>query len=431
MQLSEIEQNVPTLFTREDKNVIKLLKLQGCAACRDIFRRNYLLECLGMFTSGFIVLIGNNDTGKASRGSKSKYFVKGFNLFIENSFSLTLSGLMICSREIYKGIGVQILDATRDHIISSQFTRWEINSLPFENLIKFYQKYGFTRGNTIFTIQGKEKVVKMWIDIDYSKRPQEIIIELTKQESREQDIAYRKYLIESQNEEFDENSEFDDIFDEDFFVDELEDKHDHFELDNIPKIKNINEEINYGYDLINNRINYGQVKSGDTRLICEILIWLGQVYYRKYDELKDMNEGIMYVILDIPKDDYTFSLRLVDIFRNNINFWYPRITNDMLNDPILQSCFFTNKCYSIYSRNYINNVKYTSFTFVIYKNENNIIEVIPFYYSDQIIDYKNHFNEEGKEIINIMNLSFPCLLRINDDKLIKQIQNDLLSLYTK
>lgn len=162
----ELPINVPIEFDENSTLIKKIIKDQGCIVCRDIFDTDYINFCLKKFTNGFIIL------GKMNYSSNSKYIIKAFILF--TYYKESIQGHLVCSRESYKGTGFLLMNCVKNFALKNEVTYWEIKSLPEEKLLNFYENFGFSRGNPIYTIDNIIKNYSMYIRFDYINNTYEI-----------------------------------------------------------------------------------------------------------------------------------------------------------------------------------------------------------------------------------------------------------------
>jgi len=153
--MTTIEFNIPLHFTQEDTLFKRIIKEQSVTTCRDEFHginpmmKEYINSSLENFTDGFIIL-GHLTTPRTSyRTPSSNYLLKGFILFSIDGFETTINGKNLCGRKGYH-VGKMLLQSVYDFAISKDITFWHIYSLPYEKLIKYYESFGFIRGNPIY-----------------------------------------------------------------------------------------------------------------------------------------------------------------------------------------------------------------------------------------------------------------------------------------
>ena len=146
--------NIPIEFDENSTLIKKIIKEKGC---RDIFDNEYINFCLKKFTNGFIIL------GKLNYSST--YIVKGVILF--TYYKESIQSYLVCSKKSYKDIGFLLMTCVKNFALINKVTYWEIKSLPEEPLLNFYEIFGFSRGNPIYTIDNSIKNYSMYIRFDY------------------------------------------------------------------------------------------------------------------------------------------------------------------------------------------------------------------------------------------------------------------------
>lgn len=170
-----LETETPIYFNNESDNfklIKSIIKEQGFKTCRDDLSDSYISSCFKTFTDGYII-VGRTASLK-NYGSKSKYILKGFTMFLYDEFSKTISGRIICGREAYKGMGSLLLECIQEFALDHKVIRWQINSLPHKKLVEYYKNFGFEQIDSLY-IEGKLKVIVMLKSFEYEL--QEIVKE--------------------------------------------------------------------------------------------------------------------------------------------------------------------------------------------------------------------------------------------------------------
>lgn len=160
MDLSE-----PIYFNKDHENYQlfkKIIKEQGEICCRNELDKTYINACIKNFTDGYILLSRKNVSGPTIRSNADKYILKGYCLFIYNKGLFSeVSCLITCGSKSHIGSGIQILRSVTNFINIYKIRTWTLYSLPYENLIKYYEKLGFIKGIEKLTDTGKVKVIMM------------------------------------------------------------------------------------------------------------------------------------------------------------------------------------------------------------------------------------------------------------------------------
>ena len=156
--MNDLELNEPVFFDIDDKLIKNIIKEQGNISCRDNFHYSYIQWCLKNFTYGYVILGRMASIGKSNRSKKDYYLLKGYIMFLFDPNNSTIDGRIFCVRESNKGIGNSLLDSVHNFALNNGVTMWKIKSLPFEKLIKYYEKYGFKKSLEIYNKKGKLKV---------------------------------------------------------------------------------------------------------------------------------------------------------------------------------------------------------------------------------------------------------------------------------
>ena len=165
------------IFIDQDNENIKInkdiIKEQGVTVCRDEIDQNYIVECLKTFDYGYVILGNRASIGQALKGKSKKYVLKGYVLFKYEERISTVTGKILCGSDGYRGIGRILLECVLEFITEREVQTWTIYSLPFENLVKYYEEIGFRVMNIIYR-NGKKKCYEMRRDFIYeyiSKEP--------------------------------------------------------------------------------------------------------------------------------------------------------------------------------------------------------------------------------------------------------------------
>lgn len=106
--------------------------------------KSYITYCLDKFTDGYIYL-------------DNKYFLKAYSLFMYDSYWSSIDGLVTCCNENYKGSGRIVLQSIAQFIKIRKIRTWNINSLPRDKLVKYYENFGFKFVNIKYRNNGKKK----------------------------------------------------------------------------------------------------------------------------------------------------------------------------------------------------------------------------------------------------------------------------------
>ena len=165
------------IFIDQDNENIKIIKdiikEQGVTVCRNEIDQTYIVECLKTFDYGYVILGNRASIGQALKGKSKKYVLKGYVLFKYEERISTVTGKILCGSDGYRGIGRILLECVLEFITERKVQTWTIYSLPFENLVKYYEEIGFRVMNIIYR-NGKKKCYEMRRDFIYeyiSKEP--------------------------------------------------------------------------------------------------------------------------------------------------------------------------------------------------------------------------------------------------------------------
>lgn len=165
--MNQQDLNHPYFFDKEDTLIKKIIKEQGYSSCRDNFTIDYINWCLQNFTYGYVNLGTKASVGRAKREISDKYFLRGYIMFVHDSYHKTIEGRIFCVMKNYKNqnIGLDLLNSVKNFGCCNGATFWRIKSLPFPKLIDYYLQYGFTKSHEVFEKNGSLKVQEMYMNL--------------------------------------------------------------------------------------------------------------------------------------------------------------------------------------------------------------------------------------------------------------------------
>ena len=156
----------PIIVLKDDRFLKTIIMENG----RSIYKiiPSELQKALERFDCGFVILGRKENTNVNKRISTNSIILKAFTLFEFDFKDTILRSKIIFGYESCKGNGLILLKRIRRFCQEHNIYEWHLNSLPYERLISFYEKFGFTRGRTIY-IKGEPKVIQMYMIIDFNK----------------------------------------------------------------------------------------------------------------------------------------------------------------------------------------------------------------------------------------------------------------------
>lgn len=165
--MDELNTDNPIFFTRDEnteklKIIKKIIKDQCGTTCRFEFDKEYISKCLMNFEFGFILLSRRQATYGTNKGRKDLYNLKAFMLFNYDTLIRTITGRIICAIKTIGDIGngKRLMDSVFKFGYENKALVWDLSSLPYDKLLKYYESFGFIYNDTIYD-RGEKKVYKM------------------------------------------------------------------------------------------------------------------------------------------------------------------------------------------------------------------------------------------------------------------------------
>lgn len=165
--MEELNTDYPIFFSCNDESkklklIKKIIKDQYNVTCRCHFDREYVLKSLTKFDYGFILLSRRQAKYGENRGRKDLYNLKSFILFNYSKYTRIINGLIICSikTKCEIGNGRRLMDCVFKYGYENGALLWELRSLPYEKLYKFYEEMGFIYVDTLYE-RGEIKSYRM------------------------------------------------------------------------------------------------------------------------------------------------------------------------------------------------------------------------------------------------------------------------------
>jgi hypothetical protein len=171
-----IQFNTPIFFTRDDiysDLFCEMIDKQHGHCCDGYIDEGYISNCFDEFTHGYMILSESNQENKHFRGQQ--FFLRAFILFEYRREQVgrtpniegVIRGKVICCNPLNKGLGIILLNKVKEFALVRDVKRWIIFSLPYDTLIAYYKRYGFSQRKLIHYNNGNLKTVLMSIHFGY------------------------------------------------------------------------------------------------------------------------------------------------------------------------------------------------------------------------------------------------------------------------
>lgn len=171
--MSEFPIDEIIFFTKNDNisnEIDNIIVAQNLECCKRSDKKigiesDYIINNIDDYTNGLVILGPGIPKEQNKRGLS--HHLKAFTIFkyrSENgSYEGVLRGIAICCDENNKGCGRRLIERTKILAKHNNVKRWIINSLPDADLVKYYEKVGFTRVGQKATKSGIVKTITMKI----------------------------------------------------------------------------------------------------------------------------------------------------------------------------------------------------------------------------------------------------------------------------
>lgn len=168
----ELEYDTPMFIDANSSKAKTIIKEQGAVVCRDFLESSYISSVLQNFYGGYIYISRKAMIGQKRRSINDSVVLQGFIIFNVSSDHLRLHSEVVCSRESAKGVGRELMNAMINYAKSIGIWKITFHTLPYERLIKYYESFGFIRGDAVYK-RDSLKAYEMSMVIDYSSENNE------------------------------------------------------------------------------------------------------------------------------------------------------------------------------------------------------------------------------------------------------------------